>query len=126
MNNNININDKHSIINTFNKLTNKYKCPYCDKEYDTWKSMLEHQAVHFRKKEIDINNSTLYQCTHNNQYQCDLCDKSFYTMRALQAHKQMYKEKQYKQCPYCKKLFTLSHIHIHIKAELKKYNNLII
>lgn len=40
MNNNTNINDKHSMINTFNKLTNKYKCPYYDKKYDTWKSML--------------------------------------------------------------------------------------
>lgn len=28
-------NEKHSAENTYNVLTNKYKCPYCEKEFNT-------------------------------------------------------------------------------------------
>ena len=121
-------NDKHSAENTYNIITNKYKCPYCNREFNTWKSMLGHQAKHFRMHEVDQNISALQMRVCNNIYKCDLCDKTFKSKIALKAHQYKHKEKQYEKCLYCKKDFCKSHIKSHIKAEvekIKKFDNLI-
>ena len=98
-------NEKHSAENTYNVLTNKYKYPYCEKEFNTWKSMLGHQAKHFRMNEVNTDICAMNQRISNNEYKCKLCNKTFKTKVALQAHQYKHQEKQYEECPYCKKKF---------------------